>query len=53
MGVAPDYPSFPSKKLDPSKAEDRAFVEDEWCKDRKDLEIDGKEMPFSTYKEYK
>jgi elongation factor 1-gamma len=39
--VAPDWESYEFVKLDPSKAEDKKFVEDEWSWD-KPITVDGK-----------
>ena len=46
------YESFKPTKLDPSKSEDRAFVEDEWCGDKDALEIDGKQRTYTDSKTY-
>ena len=53
FNVAPDYDSFAATKLDASKAEDRAFVEDEWVGDKEFVNIDGKLMKYQDSKEYK
>lgn len=39
--VAPDYDSYDFTKLDPAKAEDKEFLEDQWSMD-KPIEVDGK-----------
>lgn len=40
VNVAPEHDTFKWTKLDPNKADDRAFVEDMWCVD-KEIEIEG------------
>ena len=50
--VAPEYSSFKATKLDPSKPEDRAFVEDEWVGDKDELEIDGKKRTYEDSKTF-
>lgn len=47
--VAPDWESYEFTKLDVSKPEDKALVEDLWSWD-KPVEIDGKIKPFSDGK---
>lgn len=39
--VAPDYESYEFTKLDPSKKEDKEFLEDQWSWD-KPIEVKGK-----------
>ena len=51
--VCPDYDSFTATKLDPSKPEDRAFVEDEWCHDKEALEINGEQKIYRGFKDFK
>lgn len=46
------YESFKATKLDPSKPEDRAFVEDEWVGDKDELEIDGKKRTYTDSKSF-
>lgn len=53
FSVAPDYDSFSATKLDASKPEDRAFVEDAWSNDKDFVEIDGRQRAFQGFKEYK
>ena len=50
--VAPDYESYTFSKLDPSKAEDREFVESMWKWD-KPVTVDGKEYPHADGKVFK
>ncbi|KAF3057768.1 eEF1-gamma domain-containing protein [Trichoderma afarasin] len=44
--VAPDYESYEFTKLDPTKPEDRAFVEAQWSWD-KPVIVNGKEYPHA------
>ncbi|KAI9677554.1 MAG: hypothetical protein M1817_006508 [Caeruleum heppii] len=50
--VAPDYESYEFTKLDPSKKEDREFVEDQWSWD-KPVTVKGKEYPWADGKVFK
>ncbi|KAK0392239.1 hypothetical protein NLU13_1736 [Sarocladium strictum] len=50
--VAPDYESYSFTKLDPSKAEDREFVEAQWLWDRP-VTVEGKEYPHAAGKVFK
>ncbi|KAL2432501.1 Elongation factor 1-gamma 2 [Exophiala dermatitidis] len=50
--VAPDYESYEFTKLDPSKPEDRAFVEDQWAWD-KPIEVNGKKYEWADGKVFK
>jgi elongation factor 1-gamma len=50
--VAPDYDSYEFTKLDPAKAEDRAFVEDQWAGD-KAVKVNGKEYKVAEGKCFK
>lgn len=50
--VAPDHESYAFTKLDPSKEEDRAFVEDQWSGD-KAVTVDGKEYTVADGKVFK
>ena len=50
--VAPDYDSYELTKLDPTKEEDRAFVEDQWSGD-KSVKVDGKEYAVADGKVFK
>ncbi|PKS05367.1 hypothetical protein jhhlp_008741 [Lomentospora prolificans] len=50
--VAPDYESYEFTKLDPTNAEDRKYVEDEWSWERP-LEINGKVYPHAAGKVFK
>lgn len=50
--VAPDYESYEFTKLDPSKPEDKAFVEDMWAWD-KPIEVDGKTYEWADGKVFK
>lgn len=50
--VAPDYESYEFTKLDPSKKEDKEFVEDQWAGD-KPIEVNGKEMDVAGSKCFK
>jgi elongation factor 1-gamma len=50
--VAPDYESFDFTKLDPTKEEDKAFLEDQWDME-KGITVDGKDYPFADGKVFK
>jgi len=50
--VAPDYESYEFTKLDPSKPEDKAFVEDQWSWD-KPIEVNGKKYEWADGKVFK
>ena len=50
--VAPDYESYEFTKLDPSKAEDKEFVEDQWSWDRP-IEVGGKKYEWADGKVFK
>ncbi|KAM0518642.1 hypothetical protein ACHAPE_004406 [Trichoderma viride] len=50
--VAPDYESYEFIKLDPSKPEDRAYVEAQWSWD-KPVTVNGKEYPHADGKVFK
>jgi elongation factor 1-gamma len=50
--VAPDWESYEFTKLDPSKAEDKAFLEDQWAWD-KPITVGGKEYPWADGKVFK
>jgi len=50
--VAPDYESYVFTKLDPSKAEDKEFVDDQWSWD-KPIEVDGKKYEWADGKVFK
>jgi elongation factor 1-gamma len=50
--VAPDYESYEFTKLDPTKEEDREFVNDQWSWD-KPLVIDGKSYEWADGKVFK
>ncbi|KAF2466282.1 uncharacterized protein BDR25DRAFT_293669 [Lindgomyces ingoldianus] len=47
--VAPDYESYEFTKLDPTKAEDKEFVNDQWAWD-KSITVKGKEYPWADGK---
>ncbi|KAF1914762.1 hypothetical protein BDU57DRAFT_558302 [Ampelomyces quisqualis] len=47
--VAPDYESYEFTKLDPTKAEDKEFVNDQWSWD-KPITVDGKEYQWADGK---
>ncbi|KAK2873698.1 hypothetical protein FQN49_002159 [Arthroderma sp. PD_2] len=47
--VAPDMGSYEFTKLDASKPEDKAFVEDQWAQD-KSITVDGKEYEWTEGK---
>ena len=50
--VAPDYESYEFIKLDPTSADDKAYVEASWC-DEKPITVNGKEYPYATGKVFK
>jgi elongation factor 1-gamma len=50
--VAPDFESYEFTKLDPTKAEDRDFVDLQWSWDRP-ITVDGKEYAHATGKVFK
>jgi elongation factor 1-gamma len=50
--VAPDYESYEFTKLDPTKPEDREFVELQWSWD-KPITVNGKEYPHAAGKVFK
>jgi glutathione S-transferase len=50
--VAPDVDSYEFTKLDPSKPEDREFVNDQWAWD-KPIEVDGKTYEWADGKVFK
>ena len=50
--VAPDHESYEFTKLDPSKKEDRDFVEDMWASD-KAIEVNGKTYEYADGKVFK
>jgi elongation factor 1-gamma len=50
--VAPDYESYDFTKLDPTKAEDKAFVDDMWAWD-KPIEANGKTYEWADGKVFK
>ncbi|CAK3980104.1 eEF1-gamma domain-containing [Lecanosticta acicola] len=50
--VAPDYESYEFTKLDPSKPEDREFVNDQWAWD-KPITVDGKAYEWADGKVFK
>lgn len=50
--VAPDYESYEFTKLDPSKPEDKAFIEEQWTWE-KPLVVAGKEYPWADGKVFK
>lgn len=52
FNVAPDYESYEFSKLDPTKAEDRTFVEDMWAWD-KPIEANGKPYEWADGKVFK
>ena len=47
--VAPDVDSYTFTKLDPTKAEDKEFVNDQWSWD-KPVEVDGKSKEWADGK---
>ena len=50
--VAPDYESYSFTKLDPTKAEDRAYVDEQWSWE-KPVVVEGKEYPHVDGKVFK
>ncbi|KAK4152926.1 hypothetical protein C8A00DRAFT_44059 [Chaetomidium leptoderma] len=50
--VAPDYESYEFTKLDPTKPEDRQYVEDQWTWE-KPVIVNGKEYPHACGKVFK
>src|ERR1700750_2412745 len=50
--VAPDWESYEFTKLDPSKAEDKTYVEDQWSWD-KPVEVNGKKYDWADGKVFK
>ena len=50
--VAPDYESYSFTKLDPTKAEDKEFVNDQWAWD-KPVEAGGKTYEWADGKVFK
>ena len=50
--VAPDYESYEFTKLDPTKAEDKEFVNDQWSWD-KPIEVGGKKYEWADGKVFK
>ncbi|MGI4872436.1 MAG: hypothetical protein ACRYFX_14810 [Janthinobacterium lividum] len=50
--VAPDYESYEFVKLDPSKEEDKEFVNDMWAWD-KPIEVEGKKYEWADGKVFK
>ena len=50
--VAPDYESYSFTMLDPSKPEDKEFVNDQWSWD-KPIEINGKTYEWADGKVFK
>ncbi|KAL1952599.1 hypothetical protein VTO42DRAFT_4696 [Malbranchea cinnamomea] len=50
--VAPDWESYNFTKLDPSKPEDKKYIEDEWAQDTNAV-IDGKEYVWAQGKVFK
>lgn len=50
--VAPDVDSYDFKKLDPTKAEDKEFVNDQWSWD-KPIEVAGKKYEWADGKVFK
>lgn len=50
--VAPDYESYQFTKLDPSKKEDKEFVDDQWSWD-KPIEVKGKTYEWAAGKVFK
>lgn len=51
--VAPDFESYEFTKLDPSKPEDRAFVESQWADEPPAITVDGKEYKYADGKVFK
>src|ERR1700761_9382138 len=50
--VAPDWESYEFTKLDPSKKEDREFVDDMWAWD-KPITVNGKTYEWADGKQFK
>jgi len=50
--VAPDYESYEFTKLDPTKAEDKEFVNEQWTWE-KPIVVNGKEYPWADGKVFK
>lgn len=50
--VAPDYESYSFTKLDPTKPEDREYIEAQWTWD-KPVVVEGKEYPHADGKVFK
>ncbi|KAI9864547.1 MAG: hypothetical protein M1813_003036 [Trichoglossum hirsutum] len=50
--VAPDYESYEFTRLDPTKKEDKEFVEDQWVWDKPTV-VKGKEYPWADGKVFK
>lgn len=50
--VAPDWESYEFTKLDPSKPEDKAFVDDQWSWD-KPITVNGKTFEWADGKVFK
>ncbi|KAH9221176.1 40S ribosomal protein S3aE [Leptodontidium sp. 2 PMI_412] len=50
--VAPDYESYEFTKLDPTKAEDKEFVNEQWTWE-KPVTVNGKEYPWADGKVFK
>ncbi|KAG9247864.1 putative elongation factor 1-gamma 2 [Calycina marina] len=50
--VAPDYESYSFTKLDPTKAEDKQFVDEQWTWE-KPITVNGKEYPWADGKVFK
>lgn len=50
--VAPDWESYEFIKLDPSKAEDKEFLEDQWSWD-KPIDVNGKKYDWADGKVFK
>lgn len=52
FNVAPDYESYEFTKLDPTKAEDKEFVNDQWAWD-KPIDVNGKPYEWADGKVFK
>jgi elongation factor 1-gamma len=50
--VAPDWESYEFTKLDPTKAADKEYVEDQWAWD-KPVEVKGKKYDWADGKVFK
>ena len=50
--VAPDFESYEFTKLDPTKAEDKEFVNEQWTWE-KPITVNGKEFPWADGKVFK